>query len=58
MGIACATWVAISRGSTLRDIFNAMGDPHSLAVYRANKAVSRHAGSCLSDSDVLFSNNQ
>lgn len=41
MGIACATWVAISRGSTLRDIFNAMGDPHSLAVYRANKAVSR-----------------
>ena len=41
MGVACATWVGISRGSTFRDVFLPMGHPHSLAVYRANKAVSR-----------------
>ena len=31
----------MSRGSTCRDAFAAMGHPHSLAVYRANKAVAR-----------------
>lgn len=41
MGIACSTWVSISRGSTFRSIFLPMGHPHSLAVYRANKSVAR-----------------
>ena len=41
LGVACATWVGISRGSTFRDVFLPMGHPHSLAVYRANKAVAR-----------------
>ena len=41
MGIACSTWVSISRGSTFRSTFLPMGHPHSLAVYRANKSVSR-----------------
>jgi hypothetical protein len=41
LGIACNTWISMSRGSTCRDVFAAMGHPHSLAVYRANKAVAR-----------------
>ena len=41
MGVACSTWVGISKGSTHRDVALPMGHPHSLAVYRANKAVAR-----------------
>lgn len=41
LGICCSTFVAISRGSTLRSEFLPQGCPISLAVYRANKGFCR-----------------
>ena len=40
-GICCSTFVAISRGSTLRCPFVPEGSPVSLAVYKANKGLVR-----------------
>ena len=41
MGICCSTFVSISRGSTHRSVFLPEGCPISMAVYKANKGVSR-----------------
>ena len=40
-GICCSTFVSISRGSTHRSAWFPLGCPISLAVYKANKGVSR-----------------
>ena len=43
-GVCCSTWISMSRGSTFRSIFLPMGDPHGMAVYLANKSMSRMEG--------------
>ena len=40
-GICCSTLVSMSRGSTLRTMFNPEGCPISIAVYKANKGICR-----------------